>query len=222
MDDDLALPADTLAILNEFLAERSKREAEEEDRIVNQDGKEATFEENWQLSQFWYSKKTKLAVRDIVAKLLKEQTGDQEACNYRIALLSCPSLYKDIKDIYEHVSIFEYDERFAAYGNDFVHYDINCIDGNPDYLINHHKRYDLIIADPPFLSQECIGKISEIILKLQRSASKSKLIFCSGEVVEPWLSARLPVHKCNFRPEHERNLGNEFVSYANFNLDNYI
>ncbi|XP_017153446.2 protein-lysine N-methyltransferase CG9154 [Drosophila miranda] len=220
MEDDLALPADTLAILNEFLAERSKREAEEEDRIVNQDGKEATFEENWQLSQFWYSKKTKLTVRNIVAKLLKEQPNKPEECNYRIALLSCPSLYKDIKDIYDHVSIFEYDKRFSAYGTDFVHYDINCID--PDYLINHHKKYDLIIADPPFLSKECIEKISAIILKLQSSPCDSKLIFCSGEVVEPWLTACLPVHKCNFRPEHERNLGNEFVSYANFNLDNYI
>lgn len=47
MDDDVSLPADTLAILNEFLAERSKREAEEEDRILNKTGKDALFEEDW-------------------------------------------------------------------------------------------------------------------------------------------------------------------------------
>lgn len=47
MEDEITLPADTLAILNEFLAERSKREAEEEDRIVNKTGKDAVFEEDW-------------------------------------------------------------------------------------------------------------------------------------------------------------------------------
>ncbi|XP_017033060.1 protein-lysine N-methyltransferase CG9154 [Drosophila kikkawai] len=221
MDDDVTLPADTLAILNEFLAERSSREAEEKDRIVNKTGKEGFFEEDWQLSQFWYSTQTKHTVRDVVGKLLEERGADSPD-NFRIALLSCPSLYKDIKDIHDQVNIFEFDQRFGAYGTDFVYYDFNCIDNNPDYLKEHHKQYDLIVADPPFLSQECITKMSQIISKLQRNPRESKLIFCSGEVVEPWLITCLPVHKCNFRPEHERNLGNEFVSYANFNLDNYI
>ncbi|KAH8240935.1 hypothetical protein KR026_008381 [Drosophila bipectinata] len=220
MDDDISLPADTLAILNEFLAERSKREAEEEDRILNKTGKDGLFEEDWQLSQFWYSTKTKLIVRDVVGKLLKEQ--GEHSNGFRIALLSCPSLYKDIKDVHSQVTIFEYDTRFEAYGTDFQHYDFNCIENNPDYLKEHHQQYDLVIADPPFLSQECITKVSEIITKLQRNPDKSKLIFCSGEVVEPWLTASLPVHKCTFHPEHERNLGNQFVSYANFDLDNYI
>lgn len=118
--------------------------------------------------------------------------------------------------------IFEFDKRFEAYGTDFVHYDLNCVGRNPDYLKEHHQQYDLIVADPPFLSQECIAKTCEIITRLQRNQKESKVILCSGEVVEPWLTARLPVLKCSFRPEHERNLGNEFVSYANFNLDEYI
>lgn len=119
------------------------------------------------------------------------------------------------------VNIFEYDQRFAAYGTDFVHYDFNAVDNNLDYLQTHHKCYDLIIADPPFLSEECMSKMSKIIRNLQRSP-ETKIVFCSGEVVEPWLTASLPLHKCSFRPEHERNLGNEFVSYANFNFDQYI
>ncbi|KAH8298184.1 hypothetical protein KR018_010558 [Drosophila ironensis] len=220
MDEEIALPADTLAILNEFLAERSKREAEEEDRIANKTGKDALFEEDWQLSQFWYNQATKLKVRDVAGKLIKEHGSTSSG--FRIALLSCPSLYKDIKDVHEHVTIFEFDKRFEAYGTDFVHYDFNCVANNPDYLKEHHGQYDLIVADPPFLSQECISKVSEIITKLQRSKDDSKLIFCSGEVVEPWLTACLPVRRCNFHPEHERNLGNLFVSYANFDLDHYI
>ncbi|EDW63619.1 protein-lysine N-methyltransferase CG9154 [Drosophila virilis] len=216
-NDDITLPADTLAILNEFLAERSKREHDEEQRMLNKTGKDAHFEEDWQLSQFWYSDRTKRAIGDALAKLVKEHNSS----DFRIALLSCPSLYATIKDVHEQVNIFEYDQRFAAYGTDFVHYDFNAVDSCSDYLVEHHKRYDLIIADPPFLSEECMTKMSKIIINLQRS-SASKLVFCSGEVVEPWLVANLPLHKCNFRPEHERNLGNEFVSFANFNFDHYI
>lgn len=190
------------------------------------------------MSQFWYSTETKHALRDVVRKLLAERTEDSG--DFSIALLSCPSLYKDIREIHDTgkwtcetimnelssfylvVHIFEFDKRFEAYGTDFVHYDLNCVGSNPDYLKEHHQQYDLIVADPPFLSQECIAKTCEIITRLQRNQKESKVILCSGEVVEPWLTARLPVLKCSFRPEHERNLGNKFVSYANFNLDEYI
>ncbi|XP_017857279.1 PREDICTED: protein-lysine N-methyltransferase CG9154 [Drosophila arizonae] len=214
-NDDITLPADTLAILNEFLAERTQREHEEEQRMINKTGKDAHFEEDWQLSQFWYSEKTKQAIGAAVAKIVQEHNTP----DFRIALLSCPSLYATVKDVHEQVNIFEYDQRFAAYGTDFVHYDFNEV--SADYLVEYHKCYDLIIADPPFLSEDCMTKMSRIILSLQRNRA-SKVVFCSGEVVEPWLLACLPLHKCEFRPEHERNLGNEFVSYANFNFDHYI
>jgi len=46
-NDDITLPADTLAILNQFLAERTQREHDEEQRMVNQTGKDAHFEEDW-------------------------------------------------------------------------------------------------------------------------------------------------------------------------------
>ncbi|XP_036677318.2 protein-lysine N-methyltransferase CG9154-like [Drosophila suzukii] len=220
MDEDILLPADTLAIPNEFLSARSKRKAEEEYQIVNQAGMDAQFEEDWQLSQFWYSAKTKHTLRDVVHKLLAEQKADLG--DFHIALLSCPSLYKDIRNIHDNVRIFEYDPRFGAYGTDFVLYDLNCVGGNTNYLKEHHHQYDLIVADPPFLSQECTLKTCEIITRLQRNPSECKIILCSGEVAEPWLTSGLPVFKCAFRPEHERNLGNSFVSYANFNLDEYV
>lgn len=46
-DDDICLPADTLAILNQFLAEKAQREQEELDKIEQKAGKEAVFEEDW-------------------------------------------------------------------------------------------------------------------------------------------------------------------------------
>ncbi|KAH8375109.1 hypothetical protein KR093_011650 [Drosophila rubida] len=218
-DDEVKLPADTLAILQEFLAERKQREHDEEQRVINQSGTDAQFEEDWQLSQFWYSDGTKRAIGDAVAKIVKEHNGD--GSDFRVALLSCPSLYTTIKQMKFNVNIFEYDQRFVAYGSDFVHYDYNAIDGNPNYLSQHNNSYDLIIADPPFLSEECMTKMSKIVMNLQRNTD-SKIVFCSGEVVDPWLTILLPIHKCRFHPEHERNLGNEFVSYANFNFDQYF
>lgn len=46
-DDDISLPADTLAILNQFLAEKAQREQEELEKIEQKAGKEAVFEEDW-------------------------------------------------------------------------------------------------------------------------------------------------------------------------------
>jgi len=51
------------------------------------------------LSQFWYSTETKHALRDVVRKLLAERTEDSG--DFSIALLSCPSLYKDIREIHD-------------------------------------------------------------------------------------------------------------------------
>ncbi|XP_061387711.1 protein-lysine N-methyltransferase CG9154 [Musca vetustissima] len=217
-DDDICLPADTMAILQQFLAEKAQREQEEMEKVQQKAGKDTEFEEDWQLSQFWYSNKTKQTLGSVVSQLVEAADGNSK--DYKVALLSCPSLYGTIKEIHENVNIFEYDKRFSAYGDDFVFYDFNEAD-IPDYLQHLWHSYDFIIADPPFLSEECITKISKIIKNLLKPSGK--IIFCSGEVVEQWLVPSLPgVKKCNFHPEHERNLGNEFVSYANFNLDDFI
>lgn len=48
MDDEvISLPADTLAILNQFLAEKAQREQVELEKIKQKAGKEANFEEDW-------------------------------------------------------------------------------------------------------------------------------------------------------------------------------
>ncbi|XP_050318772.1 protein-lysine N-methyltransferase CG9154 [Bactrocera neohumeralis] len=217
--DDIALPADTLKILNEFLEEKAKREREELERIDKKSNADIMFEEDWQLSQFWYSESTKQALGKLVSKLLGEQENETNVNNYRIALLSCPSLYTTVKQVHNNVRIFEFDKRFSAYGDDFVFYDFNNAE-EIGYLQEYKESFDLIIADPPFLSEECITKMSKIISNLQKPTTK--VVFCSGAVVEPWLTNCLQLKKCSFEPTHERNLGNEFVSYANFQLDNYL
>lgn len=116
--------------------------------------------------------------------------------------------------------LFEFDRRFSAYGEDFVYYDYKR-GQEEDYLAEHHRGYDIIIADPPFLSEECICNMAAIIKRLQKSKD-THIIFASGAMVEDWVCSYLPLRKCRFQPQHQRNLGNEFITYANFDLDLYI
>lgn len=117
------------------------------------------------------------------------------------------------------VKIFEYDRRFASYGDDFVYYDFNEAD-NPECLQEFQNYFDLVIVDPPFLSEECMKKISTIVKKVVKT--DGKIIFCSGEVCESWITTFLQLKKYNFKPEHDRNLGNEFASYSNFDIDEIL
>ena len=75
------------------------------------------------------------------------------------------------------VTLFEFDERFSAFGSDFVPYDYNDPLNFPHILI---ESYDLVIADPPFLSEECLTKTATTI----KSLNKGKIIICTGETIK--------------------------------------
>lgn len=49
-----------------------------------------------------------------------------------------------------------------------------------------------------------------------------KTVLCSGYAVKEWAKKFLGLDICKFEPQHERNLGNEFASYANFDLDSVL
>lgn len=164
-----------------------------------------------QLSQFWYCDETK----ETLAKLCKKLATKED---FKICLLSCPSLYSSVKAIHKNVKIFEFDKRFSAYADDFVHYDYTEADDN--YLQPFHDLFHLIIADPPFLSEECIEKMSIIVKNLGKP--NGKVILCSGDRVEPWAIKFMKLSRAQFQPKHNRNLGNEFASYSNFNLDEML
>lgn len=117
------------------------------------------------------------------------------------------------------VRLFEYDDRFSAFKDDYVHYDYNDA-SKEGYLKEYQNYFDIIIADPPFLSEECIHNTSLIIKKLKKS--DTDIIVCSGQVVADMIKEYLQLTQCVFRPEHERNLANEFCSYANFELDSFL
>ncbi|KAJ8954064.1 hypothetical protein NQ318_004369 [Aromia moschata] len=146
-DDGPELSAETFNALMEFYKEQEERENHQ--KLISSDIVEnnLAFTENWQLSQFWYDEET----IDILANVACKITGPHS----KIALISCPSLYNKIKHISQdcEINLFEYDKRFAVYGQDFIFYDYKA-----PLAVSRDKSkyYDLVIADPPFLSEECL------------------------------------------------------------------
>lgn len=196
-DDDVPqLSTDTLAALQEFLLEQSVK-------------KDNCIEENWQLSQFWYDEET--------TQILSQAAASHCCNNGSIALISCPTLYNSVKSKIVssneplNVKLFEFDQRFSSFGPDFVFYDYN----NPLNLDSDYKNYfDIVVADPPFLSEECLQKVSETIKYLLKAGGK--IILCTGAVMEPLANDLLNLKKCDFQPRHKNNLANEFICLTNF------
>ena len=71
-------------------------------------------------------------------------------------------------------TLLEYDRRFEIYGDDFVFYDYNKPLELPKAL--QIEPFDLVIADPPFLSEECLRKTAQTIKFL----AKGKILLCTG------------------------------------------
>ncbi|XP_066583940.1 EEF1A lysine methyltransferase 1 [Prorops nasuta] len=208
-DDNPQLSKETKAILEQFLAEKRVRE-EEMQLLSNSSSIPSTFfEEDWQLSQFWYNEET----IDTLIRGALNVTNPTD----KIALISCPTLYSKLKSNCgdREINIFEYDQRFKVYGQDFIPYDYKYPLQLPR---NISSNYDLVIADPPFLSEECLTKISVTIKHL----SKRHIIICTGAVMEDFIKRLMDVKKCDFQPSHRNNLANEFYCYSNFDFDKVI
>ncbi|MEE6472708.1 hypothetical protein FKM82_009697 [Ascaphus truei] len=160
-----------------------------------------------QLSQFWYSDETALC-------LAKEGIAASET-NGRIACVSAPSIYQKLKGLAGHgsfVCLLEYDKRFSTYGEDFIFYDYNHPLNLPERLQQH--SFDIVIADPPYLSEECLRKTAETI----RYLTRGKILLCTGAVMEDLAVKILGLKMCKFIPKHTRSLANEFRCYANYEL----
>jgi EEF1A lysine methyltransferase 1 len=84
-----------------------------------------------------------------------------------------------------NVVLFEYDDRFAIkYGDRFVHYDYNSPLTVPVEMCH---AFDLVVSDPPFLSEECFVKVAQT-MRLLAKDSDSKSILCTGTIMEELVS----------------------------------
>ncbi|XP_066115098.1 EEF1A lysine methyltransferase 1 isoform X2 [Saccopteryx bilineata] len=156
------------------------------------------------LSQFWYSPETALRLAKEVIAVAGE--------GGRIACVSTPTVYQTLRELHGDfaVCIFEYDRRFAFYGEEFVFYDYNNPLDLPEDIVAH--SFDIVIADPPYLSEECLRKMSETIKYL----TQGKVVLCTGAIMEEEAAKLLGVKMCKFIPKHARTLANEFRCYVNY------
>lgn len=69
--------------------------------------------------------------------------------------------------------LFEYDSRFNIFGGDFLQYDYKF---PLDVPRDMSSQFDLVIADPPFLSDECLTKTAVTIKFL----AKKNIVLCTG------------------------------------------
>lgn len=128
---------------------------------------------------------------------------------FRIACVSSPTAYKRIRELKpEGVTVYclEYDERFKVFGEDFVFYDYK----EPLRLPADFKNsFDIVIADPPFLSEECLCKTAMTVKYLM----KEKIIICTGKNTRisvkhyfiEWFSWKRLLHKiCLMKGETAR------------------
>ena len=202
------LSPETLAALMEFYDEKNKTKIEE-------DGFEK-IDEDWELSQFWYTKETADNIILLIGRYAKKHKKEN------IALLCAPSLYRAYlrnKDELENLNfaLFEYDKRFSIFGEGFNFYDLNKpleIDSK------HHKKYDIIVADPPFLNKETVQKVAES-MKLVSNEGSMK-IFITGLQVQDAVTEEFPELKLrdNIKIEHDKQrLQNPFGLFCAVDLE---
>nr|POE98318.1 protein-lysine n-methyltransferase efm5 [Quercus suber] len=232
-DDDMpTLPADTLAALQAFRSEQSAREKQfldlkthAENKFQNAKLSMDLFGEDWNQSQFWYTDDT---ARTLAKQLLHGADGSSA-----IAIVSAPSVYIALRNLLSEdeseeargrpvLRLFEFDRRFEVFGEDFVEYDFQ----NPLRLpVDLKGRFDRIICDPPFLSEDCQTKTAITARYLARSwDDKLRCISCTGERMETVIHkvyAQAGVKTSTFEPEHSKGLSNEFRCYTNFECEDW-
>ncbi|SCU87388.1 LAMI_0D05886g1_1 [Lachancea mirantina] len=236
-DEEISLSANALAALQEFQLEEHQRQEEFQKLYEEADrkfliGKDQTgmelFEEDWQLSQFWYTEKTASLLADALLQGADENTV--------VAVVSAPSVYAAILKKYgdklptQHIYLFEYDKRFELMaGKDkFFFYDYS----KPLEFENTLKgKVDRLLIDPPFLNRHCQENSSiaakallapDVGAKTSFGVEKHRMMSCTGERMESIIAEIYPSTKMTtFMPEHANGLSNEFRCYADFEWDEW-
>ncbi|KAL8928535.1 MAG: hypothetical protein Q9208_001769 [Pyrenodesmia sp. 3 TL-2023] len=225
-DDDIPkLSASTLAVLGDFYSEREHNEKRFEDLKVEMEQQQPKtplsmdmFSEDWNASQFWYSDET--------ATTLAEQLLDGATAETKIAIVSAPSVFVQLKNLLasQHktpkVTLLEFDQRFSVF-REFVRYDFQ----SPIKLPGEMKgTYDRVLCDPPFLSTDCQTKAALTVRWLSKASAPEpqnagpQWIACTGERMEGLIHKLYPgIKTTTFQPRHTQDrLSNDFRCYANF------
>ena len=221
-EEDTELPqlsAETFSALAEFYKEQDEREQQQEEaRVLAASGEDIDWREDWQLSQFWYSEETAVSLARAVLSTVSERKGERKA---RVACVSAPTLYRACRKLDTentvHFDLFEFDKRFAVYGKNFYFYDYKSPLSVERGL---REQYDLVFADPPFLSEECLTKTLVTVRFL--CGEGGKVVLCTGAVMAELANRLADLTVCSYQPVHQNSLSNPFQCFANFDLDKHI
>lgn len=253
-EGSLELSENAINALREFYREQREEEdrfkalAESAESQFSGSGSESAaisindFKENWQLSQFWYDDDTCTALAEEIIR--QRQLSGLET--YNVACISAPSVFAKLREMKVSFNVFllENDTRFEAFGKSFVFYDykrpttIACADSvyarECGVSMNLASSFDLLLVDPPFLSEECWSKTSETVTHMSKISSlesglrstDTKVIVCTGAVMQSAIQRLIlgyngfTVHETSFLPRHRNGLANEFKCFANY-LDSF-
>lgn len=229
-DEEITLSSHALAALQQFRAEEDARTKHfEELKAKSQeqfDQRQVTidaFQEDWQLSQFWYTDETAATL----GRALLEGADNETV----IVIASAPSVYAAIRNFppedipTPHIYLLEYDTRFEilAGSTHFSFYDYKTPEKVPENLRNKCHR---LLIDPPFLEEECQTKsaqaaknllATDTTAKTKSGDTKIKLISSTGERMNSVVKKNYPnTEETTFLPEHKNGLSNEFRCYASF------
>ncbi|CUS08125.1 unnamed protein product [Tuber aestivum] len=253
-DNELQLSSVALEALNSFLVEKDERqrrfadlkatlekEYEERQKVITMED----FEEDWQQSQFWYDPAT--------AEMLAEEILDGATEETLVGIISAPSVFVKIQELkltiskYEaqaagriadsiKVRLLEFDKRFDLFP-EFTHYDFQYPLRLPLEL---KGKFDRILIDPPFLSNDCQTKTALTARWLMRpwvapagaastshdnggrntaEQSPTRIMICTGRVVRELVEKLFRpagVRATTLEIRHSKGLSNEFLCYSSF------
>ncbi|KAH6614739.1 putative N6-adenine methyltransferase-domain-containing protein [Chaetomium sp. MPI-SDFR-AT-0129] len=201
------------------------------------------FGEDWNESQFWVCMLFFIfeveengggfeSYADETADLYAQELLDGVTADSTIAVVSTPSVFVALKKALRSAPpeqpkpkllLLEHDNRFGVF-QEFVYYDF----AQPLKLPAELKSTcDRIIADPPFLSEDCQTKTALTVRWLSRpsnassssSSSTTRVIVSTGERMSDIVQRvyrSFGIRVTNYDPVHARGLSNEFWCYANY------
>ncbi|PWW74945.1 hypothetical protein C7212DRAFT_207318 [Tuber magnatum] len=244
-DDELQLSSVALEALNSFLVEKDERhkrfadlkatlekEYEERQKVITMED----FEEDWQQSQFWYDPTT--------AEMLAEEILDGATEKTLVGIISAPSVFVKIQELKAagriansiKVRLLEFDKRFDLFA-EFTHYDFQYPLRLPSEL---KGKFDRILIDPPFLSNDCQTKTALTARWLMKpwvaptvpastshdncggntaEQSPTRIMICTGQVMRELvekLFRHAGVRATTLEIRHSKGLSNEFLCYSSF------
>lgn len=208
--DRPCLSSHTLAALKEFFLQNKPTldpAADNVEKTENNGLQADLLPEDWRLSQFWYDPATAQVVAEELHYLSRLNAST-------VACVACPTLYVQLKKSSPEVEarIFEFDKRFEKYGTDFIFYDYNHPEDLP--AIYRHK-FQVVVADPPYLSEECLVKVSKTMMLLANE-NNAFFLLLTGKVQQELAAKLLNARPCGFQPTHHHKLGNEFMLFTNY------